>query len=114
MLISFRWNSKHESLEAMMKSKKESCHAHTVEVSHCSLKNIGKVFGWPLTKTLIKLQINHCGLRALTGLDQFYELRELEVKYNEVAQMGRLGLMKNLQNLNLEGNPISSDRRELI
>nr|XP_040024042.1 LOW QUALITY PROTEIN: leucine-rich repeat-containing protein 56-like [Gasterosteus aculeatus aculeatus] len=62
-----------------------------------------------LGTTLSHLQVlwmSRCSLQDLTGICAFTSLKELYVAYNNVSDLSQLGMLENLQLLDLEGNNV--------
>ncbi|XP_069019680.1 leucine-rich repeat-containing protein 56 [Embiotoca jacksoni] len=62
-----------------------------------------------LGTTLSRLQVlwmSHCCLQDLDGISTFFSLKELYVAYNNVSDLSQVGMLENLQLLDLEGNDV--------
>uniref|UniRef100_H3D1E3 Leucine rich repeat containing 56 n=1 Tax=Tetraodon nigroviridis TaxID=99883 RepID=H3D1E3_TETNG len=63
-----------------------------------------------LGTTLYHLQVlwmTRCSLRDLSGIANFSSLKELYLAYNSVSQLSQVGMLENLQLLDLEGNDVA-------
>ena len=72
----------------------ENCIRQTIEDSSITRR-----------EQLTRLQCTHSGITTLTGIDQFPYLTELDLSNNLLTTIEPLGLLINLQRLNLFGNP---------
>ncbi|XP_075994803.1 leucine-rich repeat-containing protein 56 [Genypterus blacodes] len=52
------------------------------------------------------LWMSHCRLQELDGILSFSSLKELYVAYNSVSDLSHVGMLENLQVLDLEGNDV--------
>ncbi|XP_042352499.1 leucine-rich repeat-containing protein 56 [Plectropomus leopardus] len=62
-----------------------------------------------LGTTLSHLQVlwmSRCSLQDLDGISTFFSLKEFYVAYNNVSDLSQVGMLENLQLLDLEGNDV--------
>ncbi|KAL6107007.1 lrrc56 [Pungitius sinensis] len=83
--------------------------AHLPRLLQLKMNNSNIMSARDLGTTLSHLQVlwlSRCSLQDLDGICTFTSLKELYVAYNNVSDLSQLGMLENLQLLDLEGNNV--------